>query len=385
MSLPFLKRLSASSGGSARPIALLPDALFFVRSVPIDPAVPELASQVELAIEALSPFPPAQLFYGYFTRPGATRALVYAAYRKRFTAEDAATWAGADVVVPSFVSVLGGEQEPATAVVLTGAEAITVVAYAEGGVVPTAVVCGPLPPESTEAQRQAVRDDLLKGLGGTRKIVESAPATGLDPGGAENEWVFVTGVGRVSFDRTADAAIDVRDKGELAALRRARQRDLYLWRGFAAAVALIALCGVAELAMMGGAVWQKGRLAVVARQQPVVEEIMTAQALATRIDELSTKRLRPFEMILAVSAKKPGSVIFSRTTTSGLTTLVVRGRSESQGDIDAFSQGVSALPECERSEAVIERTTNGVSTFVLTVVFKPDAFRAVAPVEGGSS
>ena len=49
-------------------VALLPDALFFTRAVPITTGATaaEAAAQIELALEAVSPFPLAQLYYGWF-------------------------------------------------------------------------------------------------------------------------------------------------------------------------------------------------------------------------------------------------------------------------------------------------------------------------------
>jgi len=60
----------------ARKVVLLPDVYFFSRAVPIAAnATPaEAAAQVELALEALSPFPPAQMYHGHFWRPGAKNA-----------------------------------------------------------------------------------------------------------------------------------------------------------------------------------------------------------------------------------------------------------------------------------------------------------------------
>src|SRR5262245_13996242 len=84
-------------------VALLPDALFFTRAVPVtNGALPaEATTQIELAIEGFSPFPLAQLYYGWFWIPGAEQALVFAAYRRRFTAEQTALWGDAELVLPA--------------------------------------------------------------------------------------------------------------------------------------------------------------------------------------------------------------------------------------------------------------------------------------------
>ena len=97
-------------------VAILSDAVFFTRAVPIAPeaTAAEVASQVEIALEALSPFPLAQLYHGYFWTPAATHALIFAAYRRRFTAEQTDLWADAELVLPAFATVLGHAVTPAT-------------------------------------------------------------------------------------------------------------------------------------------------------------------------------------------------------------------------------------------------------------------------------
>jgi hypothetical protein len=52
-------------------VVLLPDALFFTRAIPVSAgaSATEALSQVELALETISPFPLAQLYYGAYWVP----------------------------------------------------------------------------------------------------------------------------------------------------------------------------------------------------------------------------------------------------------------------------------------------------------------------------
>jgi len=70
-------------------VILLPPHLFFVRRVPLAPGG-AAAGQVELALENLSPFPVDQLYYGHVASPAGDEALVYAAHRKQFSADETA-------------------------------------------------------------------------------------------------------------------------------------------------------------------------------------------------------------------------------------------------------------------------------------------------------
>src|SRR5690606_34424341 len=100
---------SQPKAAPARQVVILPDEAFFARNVPIvrGPDAAEVTNQLELALEGLSPFPLAQLYYGFLIRPDADHALVFAAYRRRFPVEETETWTTAELVVPRFALSLG--------------------------------------------------------------------------------------------------------------------------------------------------------------------------------------------------------------------------------------------------------------------------------------
>ena len=381
MSLSSLQRFLPAA--PPRQIVRVADALFFVRAVAVTAgATPaEVAAQAELAIETLAPFPVAQLYYGHYWRPGADHALIYAAYRKRFTAEEVATWSDAEVVLPSFVAVLNGivSPAPATAVLVPGLTSVSGLYFADGSGVPTQVRVEPLPAEPTAADHAAARTALLAAFPEKLRIEELAAAPEFDPLSAQGEFVFRAGAWETRFDAQAVAPLDVRDKDELAARRRAHARDVILWRSFLGCVAAIALCAVLELALVGLSLWQTQRLALEARQKPVVEAIMTSQALATRIEELSNKRLLPFEMLALVNAARPATIQFMRTVTSGLYTLEVEAQTQASGDIDVFRSALNKLAGCQKAEVLDPRSRDGVSTFKLVVTFRPEAFKETEP------
>ena len=128
-------------------VAVLPDGMFFSRAIPVAPGStrPEVVAQVGLALESLSPFPLAQVYFGYFWPQGADHALVFAAYRRRFTVEQVESWKGVQHVIPAFATVLGSGVPPATTVILSSPEGLTAVHWGPGPV-PTAVLFQPVPP-----------------------------------------------------------------------------------------------------------------------------------------------------------------------------------------------------------------------------------------------
>src|SRR5437868_5144117 len=95
----------AAPPAAQRDVVLVPGDRFFVWPVPLLADTPA-ASQVELALEEHSPFPLAQLLHGYVA-PRGDAALAYASYRRRFEREEVESWTAAEVVLPTFLALLG--------------------------------------------------------------------------------------------------------------------------------------------------------------------------------------------------------------------------------------------------------------------------------------
>jgi hypothetical protein len=375
------------AGPPAPKVALLPDSMFFVRSVPVQPApagrggaIPaEVTSQVELALEGVSPFPLAHLYHGYYWVPGSPHALAFAAYRRRFTDEQVASWEGAEVVMPAFAALLGAEVEPATTIVLASSGGLTAIHWGAGPV-PSRVVFHAVPAEATDEQRAAAREALLKSVGESRKVIDLAEEPAPQSRRSDREIVFRSGDMVSRLPGPSAAAADVRDKQELVSIRRARRRDELIWRTGIGCLAAFAVMAVLELGLAGGGLWQRSRLRVIRFQQPVVDNIMTAQDLARKITELSTKRLLPIEMIKLVAPRRFGtSIQFLSASTSGLYTLSVSAQTSNTGEIRGYQSALEALPACEKVEVRDLRSQNGNTSFTLVVTFKPDGLRPSSP------
>ncbi len=367
-------------------VVLLPDALFFSRTIPIPAGTPpvEVAAQVELALESISPFPVAQLYHGYFHAPGSAHALVFAAYRRRFTAEQTAAWAGADLVLPTFAALLGGELPPATTLILTTGESLTAIHARSGGSVeifteplaPDAIDPSPAALAQADDDRARARDTLIRAAGGSTHIIDLAAPPAADPAGSDGEIAFRSGTFASRLPTATAAALDVRDKEDLAALRRARARDVLFWRVAVGCVAALALLALGEFALIGGrGLWQKSRLAQLNAQKPTVEKIMAAQKRAVSIEDLSTKRLLPLEMVSLVAAKIPSTVLFQRAVAdvADRDHIVIEAKAENSGEITLFKTALESLPECARVEIGPQQTASGSrsTTFSVSITFKP--------------
>jgi hypothetical protein len=373
-------------------VALLPDGTFFTRTIPVaaGASLADATSQIELALEGLAPFPLSQLYYGWYWQPGTGEALVFAAYRRRFTTEQTGEWDGAEVVLPSFAAALGAKVTPATTLLLTSPDAITAVHWAAEAA-PSRVLTRTLSPEATDEERALLRTALIAELGGSKTVVDlTAPLT-PDPARSDGEIVFRCGDFVSRLAPTALTAADVRDKAELAALRNARRRDVLLWRvvlGFAASLLLLTL---GEFALVGGRMWQKVREKQFAAQKPLVSKIEADHGLTNKIEELSTKRLMPLEMMTQLTGvdleRKPAEIQFTRVQadqSTGLYTIFVEGRTNNAAQVSVYEANLRKLPAIERVAAPISQVRGDQAQFTLTAVFKPEALLTPEPPKGPS-
>jgi hypothetical protein len=373
-----------TDGPPAPKVAFLPDALFFSRSLPVAPAAAdplaraaEVSGQVELAFEALAPFPLAQLYHGFFWAEGSASALAFAAYRRRFTTEQTEAWRGAELVIPTFAALLHAPAEPATTAVLTSPEGLTAIHWGSGPV-PSRIIFRPLAGEVTDEERAATRDALLRNFESKAVVDLPDPPTAHASDG-DGEITFKVGAWTSTFSAAEASALDVRDKDELAGLRRARKRDVVLWRVGIGCLAAFLLLGVAELALVGGGLWQATRRAVLNAQAPTVEKIVNDQEVANHINNLRTKRLLTMEMLAAVASKKPEQMYLLgvSSSTDKLYTLNGQGQTSNPAEISVFQDGLQSLPSVAPGGVVITpgQTRNNVSSFALHVTFKPNSLK----------
>ena len=366
-------------------VAPLPDGVFFTRAVPITAGATaaEAATQVELALEASSPFPLAQLYYGWFWAAGAEHAFVFASYRRRFTTDQTAEWQDAELVMPAFATVFGAEVSPATTIILSSAEGLTAVHW-DAPPVPAKVLFQPVAAEATDEDRAKARDELLRGFDGSRKVIDVTSPLVADAAQSDRELVFRSGDFVSRLPAAVAANLDVRDKAELAALRAARSRDIILWRVTMACAATLLLLLLGEFALVGGKAWQNVRLRQVRAQKPAVEKIMASQEMARRIDDLATKRLLPFEMITQLfdENRKPAEIKFQTViaSTADLHSLRVDGLSTNADQVNVYLATLRAVPTIARVENVDFRIRGNAANFTILVTFKPDALKAAETI-----
>jgi hypothetical protein len=170
----------------------------------------------------------------------------------------------------------------------------------------------------------------------------------------------------------------VRDKEFLAVRRTELKRDLLLWRGFAACVGGLAAMLLLEAGLLAGGFWLKSLKGTVQQQAPAVQRIETAQTLSTRIEEMTRRRLMPFEMLALVNQSRPASIQFTRTATTGLYSLEIEAQTTNAADVGQYEAVLRAATELAGIETRDLRSRDGLTTFILTVTFKPESLHREA-------
>lgn len=355
----------------------VPSGRFFMRFVPLTPDLPALG-QAELALEGLAPFPPAQLLWGCWVAPDGTRALVYAAHRRRFAAGETGSWDQADLAVPDLLPLLGAAPGGPAVLVLATETHLAGAAWADGSTCPRAVQArdiGGQPPEEARRQFAAelaakaqLTDAPVRFVSGSPRARREGDRLHLELADAAGKVVTATSVAHTELD-----ALDVRDRAFLDQRRRERRQGELIWRLLltgAAAAGLALLLDLGTLALGGLDRRAQVRLA---GEVPVVQRLETAHGLTSRIDDLTHGRLRFFEMLAAINGARPNSILFTRTGTTGRNGLEIEATT---GNADAVGQYEAALRELETVERVEIRdlrARDGVTTFGLSVAFRPDA------------
>lgn len=361
------------------PLPLVRGDVFFTRRVPLLAAEPS-APQIALAIEGLAPFPPEQLYHGHVVAQTGDSALVFAAFRRRFTADQTSAWDDAILVAPEFLPLLAARQEEThAALVWTHDGRVTALAWAAGQHLPAVILSREGPPESAPALLASVLG--RAGLPGSTPTRTLEGEAALRPGPDGTLIARIGGQELGSLPAEWSEVADIRDPDFLAERRRSARRDVWLWRGLLGAIAVLGLALALEIAASAFGFAGRRAEARILDQADDVRSIETAQSLANRIAELSERRLMPFEMLNLINPARPESVVFQRALTRGLLKLEIEAQTGSADDVGTYTRALKATSGIAAAAARDIRTRDGQTTFMLDIEFKADALRHEAREE----
>ncbi len=378
----FLPKFNLHAPLTAR---FVPTDRFFLRLVPLASDLP-VSGQVELALEEMAPFPPAQLYWGCCVAPDRTQALVYAAHRRRFTAEEVQAWANADLVGPDVLVLLGAAPAAPSILIYAADNRLSGAAWSGTAPWPVAVHTRAYPDQPDEDRRRQFATELAAkgGLAGVSPgVVTGTPRVRREGDRLVIELLGVAGAVLAAYPvaRADQDVLDIRDRAFLEQRRRDLHRGELIWKVLrscaqAAALALVFEAGVLAFGLLNRAVRAR-----ISAQAPFVQKLETAHTIISRVDELANRRLQFFEMLSVINEPRPRSILFTRTSNSGYHGLEIEAQTSSADDVTAYETALRGLAVLEKVEVRDLRAREGVTTFGLSVTFKVEP----APAAGGGS
>lgn len=349
-------------------IVVVPTDRFFVLETELDPGAPP-AGQVELLLEDAAPLPLAQVFHGFVAAPDGTRAIAFAAFRKRFSSDELGDWPSAGAVVPSFLALLSPAPDEPLVVVHAHAGAVVGVAWDGQAALPIAVAAR----AATDADASAVDDvvgELRERLG--RPEAEVRKLEGPIGAGRDDdaEAVFrVDGQESARLPRASLADADVRDKSFLDERRRIEAGER-AWNRLLAAVGLLVFVAVGlEAGVLALQAWNARRLEAIEARAADVARIESAATMAMRVEELAARQERPLEWLALAATVKPRSVYFLSMTSRGGRTLEIEAQTGNAAEVGAFENGLRTLAGVTSVEVRDLRAREGRTTFLVVVRF----------------
>jgi hypothetical protein len=360
---------------SADPLVLVPADRFFLQLVTLDSSIPA-ADQVALALEELSPFPLVQMYHGFVTDAAGTQALAFASYRRRFTAEEQATWPAAAAVVPDILALLA--PVPSVPSILLHATPARLLGVAWDGQhsLPVALQARVVVGDSTDAEARLVGELKQAGAPAGAKVsrVEGLIEAGWND---RTEAVFkVDGRETMRLPAAALAAADVRDKSFLEEKQLRRKQDRRWWGAALAVAAVLGVAMLLDLSAAGYALWNHRDRAALALRANEARAIEAAQTMAVRIEQLSERQQRPLEWLSAIATARPRSMQFTRMVGRNDRTLEIEAQTANANDVGVFEAALRKLPNLEHVEIRDLRAREGMTSFVVALAFKPTAAAA---------
>jgi len=362
--------------------AMLPGNRFFVRRLTVEGE--DVPGQVNLALEAISPFPLEQMLVGFVTSADGKQALAYAAHRRRFTAEESFAWPEDCQVVPEFLALCGHRPAAGGIVVHRGDERLTALAWKAGEELPAAIVVAELADadEAGIAREAAARADLPADT--AVENVTGALAGSLVEGDLVLKGDFE---GTYTIPKKGLDDSDIRDSDFLAERRKKERLNLVLWNAARLGAAVLVISLLLDIA--GLVVGMRSHSLEVANEarRPLVEDIEASQGITSRILELGVKRLLPMEMLALVNEKRPATVEFTnihceikkaKDSTIAKPMMTVDAKTPNAGDISDFLKAVQAMPEVEAVTNSEPRVRETSTTFRLEITFKQAALLKAA-------
>lgn len=360
----------------------LPGYLFFVESVELPPALEgsEVADFAELSVESIAPFPLEQLYWGFLYSADSGSILIYAAHRDRLkkhgtTDIDAYAW-----VLPDFASLQGAHFPEATEVTLLSEASITLLQFAEGSEIPSAVAAQPYHGENSSKVIEAIRHELDDSANFPRKLALRLVDTVVNESGIPTFHHVEDGTnngdryGKWSELSTSEKSLwqaDVRSSAFKTAERSARRTSALLTK-ITAWAALFALLLIGfEIILLAGKAWLGTQTDQIAAQKPAVALLEEKQAFMNKVEQVAPENeLRPIAVLEALNATRPEVIYFTSTETEGENRITIDGIASTINDFNRYTESLNVSGFFELVGDPKQITRSGRTTFTVTLDYK---------------
>ena len=350
--------------------ALLPGNRFFVRLIELEPD--NIASQVSLAIETVSPFPSEQMLVGYITSSDNKWALAYAAHRRRFTPEESFAWPDDCQVIPEFLALLGQRPDKGGILIHEGSELLTAIAWKENQPLPNCI----LVIDKKDGDSESLTKEVINrtGLPTSTPVVRTSGEFLSER--SDSQLILSCNKGKafqLSSNQLDDA--DIRDADFLATRRKKERVNKLLWNTARVAAGIIILSFIFEISAFL-INWRSNNLRLINEgRQPVIQEIESAQAISARITEMNTKAPLPLEMLAVANNHRPATVDFQRVSCKNNTQIEIEARTTNASDVYTFEKSLKETTEVSFVATKDMRARDNFTTFSVTITFKPETLR----------
>ena len=350
--------------------ALLPGNRFFVRLIELEPG--DIASQVSLTIETVSPFPSDQMLMGYITSADNKWALAYAAHRRRFTPEESFAWPDNCQVIPEFLALLGQRPDKGGILIHEGANLLTALAWNSAQPLPHCV----LVVDKQDSSSDLLIKEVIERTGPSSNTAVIKMSGEFSSERNDSQLILRCNTGKAFqlSNNQLDAA-DIRDADFLNTRRKKERVNKLLWNTARVAVGVIALSFVFEVSAFL-INWRSNNLRVINEsRQPLIQEIESAQAISARITEMNTKAPLPLEMLAVANQNRPASVDFQRVSCKNNTQIEIEARTTNASDVYTFEKSLKERTEISFVATKDMRARDNFTTFSVTITFKPETLR----------
>ncbi len=369
-------------------VLLLPGDCFFSQSFPLPEGIErkDIRQFAELSLEGISPFPLANLCWGYLSHPSSPHVLVYASYRERLSEQGYEDLDQYHQVFPGFITRFGQTFERAAISFLFENGSLSALFFQKNNPVPEKIISRALGDETPDSSALLVlRENLIKTGETSGYLPEEGVWTGID------HRIDVDGMVQFSHRRegmtgddlstaspqfTAPAldewslwVADVRNHNFSRQMYRARRTSRRLWQGAVAAMVAVAILLVAETSAFMTNLWTHSREKQIEAQAEEALRIESRFDLLQKVDQFAQHEIKLFEMLDILNRLRPASVHFTRASSDAYNQVAVHGLGTNVEEVNRYGEQLLGSPLiAEANIQVVSR--RGKAPFSMQVSFQ---------------